>query len=121
LIEVRWKDAPDEQDYAGAQEFCTLLYGEHGAERYMRTLRGAEIVTRRANDILRASGLPILEPNDQDSRVRHIALKMASGKRYAPLLLIPATNYLVIADGYHRVCAAYFLDPWMRVPCQIGS
>lgn len=119
-ITVHWKDVPDEKDYDGAAAYCSLLYGE-GAERYMRTLRCSPIVARRANDILRASGLPILEPNEQDSRVRDIVLKMVSGKRYAPVLLIPATNYLVIADGYHRVCAAYFIDPFMAVPCQLAN
>ena len=41
--------------------------------------------------------------------------------KLSPLLLVrdPSHLKLVIADGYHRMCAVYLFDEDTRVPCKI--
>jgi len=39
----------------------------------------------------------------------------------SPLLLVryPANGRVIIADGYHRLCAVYAFDEDVVVPCKI--
>ena len=48
-------------------------------------------------------------------------MKIAAGKKLSPLLLVrdPSNGKLVIADGYHRMCAVYLFDEDTLVPCKI--
>jgi len=48
--------------------------------------------------------------------------KIESGRAVSPLLLIrdPANGKVVIADGYHRLCAVYTFDEDAVIPCQIA-
>ena len=41
------------------------------------------------------------------------------GKKLSPLLLIRSNGKLVIADGYHRICASYYLSEDLEVPCRL--
>jgi hypothetical protein len=72
-----------------------------------------------AKDIFRASGLPLLGPTN--SHVRKNQKKLAAGKKLSPLLLVRDTIHgkLIIADGYHRMCAVYSFDEDTVVPCKI--
>lgn len=47
--------------------------------------------------------------------------KIAAGKKLSPLLLVrdPSHGKLIIADGYHRMCAVYLFDEDPPVPCKI--
>jgi hypothetical protein len=72
---------------------------------------------RKAKDILRASQLALL---GQDNK--HVAsdlAKVANGAALSPILLIRGTDQrpLIVADGYHRVCASYWLDENTDIPC----
>ena len=72
-----------------------------------------------AKDIFPASGLPLLGANN--SHVRNNQKKLAAGKKLSPLLLVRDTTHgkLIIADGYHRMCAVYSFDEDTIVPCKI--
>ena len=72
-----------------------------------------------AKDIFRASELPLLGPTN--SHVRKNQKKLAAGKKLSPLLLVRDTVHgkLIIADGYHRMCAVYSFDEDTVVPCKI--
>ena len=37
----------------------------------------------------------------------------------SPILLVRSENKLIIADGYHRLCAIYYLSEDLEVPCRI--
>ena len=45
------------------------------------------------------------------------------GKKLSPVVLVIGELHderpLTVADGYHRICASYHLDPDALVPCQI--
>jgi hypothetical protein len=72
-----------------------------------------------AKDIFRASRLPLLGVTNSHVRKNH--MKIAAGEKLSPLLLVrdPSNGKLVIADGYHRMCAVYLFDEDTRVPCKI--
>ena len=48
-------------------------------------------------------------------------VKIKSGSEVSPLLLArdPANGKVVIADGYHRLCAVYTFDEDAIISCKI--
>jgi hypothetical protein len=116
-----WKDDPDDHDYPAAEAYLSLLLPPAGAKRVVRRLRAAPLERRKAKDLLRASGLPVLAPDNS-----HVALdlqKVKTGKPLSPVLLLRGDLAsgvpLTIADGYHRICASYHLDEDTDIPCRI--
>jgi hypothetical protein len=89
----------------------------------VRALRDSPIVQRAAKDLLRASGLPLL-PRDEAS-VKNDLKKIAKGKPLAPILLVCGDLHngvpLIVADGYHRICAVCHFDEFAPVACQIAQ
>lgn len=114
-----WKDEPAEKDFSNALSYLSLLMDPSDAKLLVSGLKAATtIVHFEANDILRASGLTLLP---KDDRVVAKNLKLVkSDKRLSPILLVRGTP-LVIADGYHRVCASYHLDEVAEIPCRITA
>ena len=47
--------------------------------------------------------------------------EIRAGKNLSPILLVrdTANGKVVIADGYHRVCAVYAFDEDALIPCRI--
>ena len=115
----RWMKEPEEHDYPAAQSYLTLLYDEETAANYAKSLCRAPMTSFAAKDIFRASQLPLLGANN--AHVRRNQKKLAAGKKLSPLLLVrdQAHAKLVIADGYHRMCAVYSFDEDTIVPCKI--
>ena len=115
----RWRREPEQHDYPAAKSYLTLLYDEETAAKYAKELAQAPMTSFEAKDIFRASGLPLLGANN--SHVRNNQKKLAAGKKLSPLLLVRDTTHgkLIIADGYHRMCAVYSFDEDTIVPCKI--
>ena len=117
-----WKDQPDEHDYPAAYDYLTLLVPEKTATKVVAGLRKAPISHRKAKDILRASELHLLSPDSE-----HVAKdikKVEMGTLLSPVLLVRsvgATRPLIVADGYHRVCASHHLDENLDIPCRIAD
>jgi hypothetical protein len=121
MVDVRWKDEPDEHDYPAAASYLSLLADAATVAAIVDALSHAPIEHYKAKDILRASGLPDLPPDNV-----HVAKDVAhakAGKPLSPVLLVrgDASRALAlqIADGYHRVCASYHLDEDTDIPCRI--
>jgi len=117
---VKWLDAPEEHDYPAAESYLSLLMADEAVAASMRRLRAAPVQGFKAKDVLRASGLSLLGvSNSHVDRDRH---KVRDGKALSPLLLVrdPAHGRVVIADGYHRLCAVYSIDEDAVVPCKIA-
>ena len=72
----------------------------------------------KAKDIQRASNLELL-PED-NKYVASDLNKVKEGRKLSPVRLVRGEP-LVIADGYHRVCASYHLDENADIPCRIVS
>ena len=114
---IYWFDEPEDHNYPAGVEYLTLLMNEHAAKATIEQLRRSPIRHFKAKDILRASGLsPLGISNDQ---VEHTLDKIRHDKKLSPLLLVRSANGLVIADGYHRLCAVYEHDEDMKIPCKI--
>lgn len=111
-----WLAEPEEHDYPAAVDFLDLLYPAATAKKLVNKLKKVKTVTKKAKDILRASGLSLL-PKDNVHVMEDIR-KVKKGKKLAPILLIRDTR-LVIADGYHRLCSIYYLSEDLEVPCRI--
>jgi hypothetical protein len=117
--EVHWLKAPEKHNYPAALSYLTLLYPERIAAGLVRRLRSARVSGFKAKDIFRASGLSLLGiSNFHIERDRH---KIMKGKGLSPLLLVRdrAGGKVIVADGYHRLCAVYSFDEDALVPCKI--
>lgn len=115
----RWLKEPEVHDYPAAESYLTLIQDEQTAAKFVKKLRPASVIEFKAKDIFRASGLPLLGLNN--SHVKADQKKMLAGKKLSPLLLVrqPSIGRVIIADGYHRICAAYSLDEDAWIPCKI--
>ena len=118
-----WKVEPDEHDYPAAYDYLKLLITERQAKAVVTGLRKAPISHRKAKDILRASDLHLLSPDSE-----HVAKdmkKVEMGTLLSPVLLVrgglSSARPLIVADGYHRVCASHHLDENLDIPCRIAD
>ena len=116
-----WTEAPDDHDYPAAEDYLSLLVAPKAAHRIAGELEAATIEHRKAKDLLRASALPILAPDNV-----HVAKdldKVRKGKPLSPVLLVrgklASGVALTIADGYHRICASHHLNEDADIPCRI--
>ena len=120
---VLWNDKPDEHDYPAAADYLALLAADDIVKLLHDRLREAPIVHKKAKDILRAAGLPLL-PVD-NPHVKADLAKIAKGKPLSPILLVrgDVTEGFAaqIADGYHRVCASYHTDENTDIPAKIAA
>jgi len=111
---VRWKKDVARHDYAAASSYLSVRFGERRAQEVSAKLQKLPVITRRANDILRATrrdALPLSDPG-----VLKDLKKVLAGEKLSPVLLAEGD----IADGYHRVSLAYALDPYADVPLKLG-
>ena len=118
-VEIKWLSEPEEHDYPAALSYLSLLYDEKTAITHVSRLKRAPISQFKAKDIFRASGLSLL--GTSNSHVEKDRQKLQSGCGLSPLLLIrdSANGKLIIADGYHRLCAVYSFDEDAVIPCKI--
>jgi hypothetical protein len=116
-LEEHWKNEPEDHDYPAAESYLSLLLDPSEAVRLAKKLKDdGGLHHFAAKDIVRASGLPCLPADDPE--VGADLAKVRAGTLLSPALLIRGTP-LWIADGYHRVCASYHIDPKTMVPCKI--
>ena len=116
---IQWLAAPEEHDHPAAQSYLNLIYDDKQAGGFVTALRGTPVTQFKAKDLFRASGLSLL--GTSNSHVQKDCDKIRAGKQLSPLLLVRDTGSgkVVIADGYHRLCAVYSLDEDALIPCKI--
>lgn len=118
-VDIQWLSAPEEHDYPAAEAYLSLLYDEQTARAHVEALRRNPMSSFKAKDIFRASGLSLL--GISNGHVETDRRKIAAGQAISPLLLLrdPSLGRLIIADGYHRLCAVYSFDEDAVIPCKI--
>jgi hypothetical protein len=116
-----WKDEPDEQDFPAATDYLSLLLPGPVSLSIVSELKGAETIYRKAKDLMRAGRLPLLPAENP-----HVAKDLKTvekGNLLSPVLLVrgnaEAGSTLIVADGYHRICASYHLDEDADIPCRL--
>ncbi len=116
-MEKFWLQDPEKHDYPAAADYLELLFIREEAEKMVADLKDAKTIIKKAKDILRASALPLLA--DTNIHVRTDMKRVKRGKKLSPILLVRFNHKLIIADGYHRVCASYYLSEDEDIPCRL--
>lgn len=116
---VQWLDNAAEHNYPAAQSYLSLVYADSVAKEYVRKLRLASVSYYKAKDIFRASGLSLL--GISNTHVKRDQQKIQAGERLSPILLVKdlPNRKIIVADGYHRLCAVYTFDEDAIIPCKI--
>jgi hypothetical protein len=116
-----WKQRPDEHDFPAALDYLTLVLDEAAARKLVAALRKAPTQRKKAKDLLRASRLPLLS-RDNPHVVGDLK-KIKKGEPMSPVLLVrgnAGTDIpLLVADGYHRICASWYRDENIPIACRI--
>lgn len=117
--EIKWLDVPEDHDYPAAVSYLSLIYENKVAETFADQLRSIGITNYKAKDLFRASNLSLLGISNY--HVRKDTRKIKTGISVSPLLLVrdKANGNVIIADGYHRLCAVYRFDEDALIPCKI--
>ena len=117
---IRWLKDPEKHNFPAAQSYLSLICERPVANSLVHRLRRAPLSSFKAKDIFRASGLSLL--GISNIHVEKDRKKIKDGKKLSPLLLVrdKLRGRVVIADGYHRLCAVYSFDEDAEIPCQIA-
>ena len=117
--EIKWLEEPEDHNYPAAESFLALMFEPANAAAYVKQLRRSPVCRFKAKDIFRASGLSLLGVSN--SHVDKDRKKIRDGRALSPILLVrDKTNAcVIIADGYHRMCAVYSVDEDALIPCKI--
>ncbi|MBV8432206.1 MAG: hypothetical protein JO244_13645 [Solirubrobacterales bacterium] len=118
-VPIKWRGDVAEHDYAAAQSYLSLKLSAAAVDRGVGRLRKAKLTTRRANDILRASGLQPAALDDPG--VVKDLIKVIEGKELSPVLVLGGPSGTDIADGFHRVSLVYRIDPFGLVPLKLAD
>ena len=118
-ISIRWLRNPEAHDFPAAMSYLCLLYDARTATSKVNKLKRAQASTFKSKDIFRASRLSLLGVSN--AHVEADRRKIEAGRELSPLLLVrdPANGTVIIADGYHRLCAVYSYDEDAMIPCRI--
>ncbi len=118
-IVIEWLTEPQEHDYPAAESYLALLFDKRTARKLTRKLKKGKMTQFKAKDIFRASGLSLLGVSN--SHVEKDRKKITGGQPLSPILLVrdERSARVIIADGYHRLCAVYSFCEDEVIPCKI--
>jgi hypothetical protein len=117
--EIQWLNQPEDHDYPAAGAYLALVFDGKTVAEMVAGLRQASMTSFKAKDVFRASGLSLLGVSN--SHVEKDLVKINGGRALSPLLLVRDSTHgkVIIADGYHRLCAVYSLNEDALIPCKI--
>ena len=116
---IKWLKEPEGHNYPSALSYLSLVYKETEAKKLADQLKTAAISSFKAKDMFRSSSLSLL--GISNSHIKKDQAKIKDGTPLSPLLLVrdSANGKVIIADGYHRLCAVYSYDEDALIPCKI--
>ena len=116
---IQWLSDVEEHNYPAAESYLSIIYTEAKVAEMIVKLRSAPVVQFKAKDIFRASRLPLMGVSNL--HVEKDRDKISKGRGLSPLLLLRDTQNgkVVIADGYHRLCAIYEFNEDALIHCKI--
>lgn len=119
VTEINWFDEPEDHNYPAAFSYLSLLYKKKVCKDIIKRLRKRPVSAFKAKDIFRASSLSLLGVSN--THVKKDQEKVQEGYKLSPILLVrdPINGRIIIADGYHRLCAVYSFDEDAIIPCKI--
>jgi hypothetical protein len=116
---IRWLPNVEAHDFPAAASYLSLIYDPRKVEAMIAKLKKAPVVQFKAKDIFRASRLGLLGISNW--HVEKDRIKIRKKLSLAPLLLVrdKRNGHVVIADGYHRLCAIYETNEDAVISCRI--
>ena|SRR5271170_8268048 len=116
---IKWLSEPQKHDYSAAVSYLSLLTDPKAAKNVVDRMQKTAMSEYAAKDIFRASGLPLL--GFGNGHVEKDRTNIIQGEKLSPILLLrdERASKLVIADGYHRLCAVYTFNEDALIPCKI--
>lgn len=114
---IKWLKEPQEHDYPASRSYLMLTMSVEAAISTVKQLQAASVETFKAKDIFRASGLSLLGVSN--SHVKKNTKKVNAGTALSPILLVRDGQRVIIADGYHRLCAVYGFNEDAEIPCKL--
>lgn len=116
---VKWTDDVSDDDYRAAEAYLSLINTPSNVSKVIGALKAAPIEEFKATDLLRASQVKLPKSNDRPCK-REIK-KINKNEALSPVLLVrdAALKKVIIADGFHRICAAYRIDPDVVLHCKL--
>lgn len=116
---IEWLPDVEEQDYPAAESYLSILYRKKMVAKMIANFRRAAVVQFKTVDIFRACELPLKSASN--AQVKEQTQKISNGEKLSPILLLrdELNGKVVIADGYHRMCAVYEVSPEAIIPCKI--
>ena len=116
---IIWAREPQGHDYPAAASYLSLIYPPKDTRKLVKKLRKAPLVPYHAKDIFRATRLPLL--GAANHHVKKVRAKILHHQAISPILLVrdEPNGKVIIADGYHRMCAVYTFDEDAILPCKI--
>ena len=117
--QIKWLSQPEKQDYPSALSYLSLIFDEPDANLFIDKLKKTSVVFYKSKDLFRASSLSLLGISNK--HIKKDIKKINNAVYLSPLLLVRnlANGKVIIADGYHRLCAVYSLDEDALIPCKI--
>jgi hypothetical protein len=118
-VAMKWLPEPEKQDYPASMSYLSLIFEAKVAAQFVKKLKKAPVMTFHSKDIFRASALSLL--GAENYHVQKDRKKIIAGAKLSPILLVreSALGRVIIADGYHRMCAVYTFDEDAMIPCKI--
>ena len=112
-------DEIEAHDYQAARSYLLLIHDAKRVNGLIAKLRKAPITEFKAKDIFRASQLSVL--GISNFHVEKDRARIRKGKPLCSVLLVrdPDHGKVIIAYGYHRVCAVYGFDEDALIHCKI--
>ena len=119
--EPLWLPRQQAEDCAHAGEYLALLFPAPAARALAKRFAKAKVEVHPAKNILRAArATPYPATN---AKVRHDLGKIAKGRKLPPILLVRGDAArdlpLIVADGMHRLSAAWHHDEAADVACVV--
>ena len=117
---INWLSNPVDNDYVSAERYLSLLFKPRKCRKLLRKLRAAPMSEYPAKDILRASRTSMSEVTAFDWTRQQQQIR--DGEPLGPILIVRQTDGsgLIVADGFHRMCALFAEDELIKVPCKIA-
>ena len=118
--QIKWLSEPEKQDYPSALSYLSLIFDVTDANLFVDNLKKTTVVFYKAKDLFRASSLSLLGISNK--HIKKDIKKIKNDVSLSPLLLVrnSANGKVIIADGYHRLCAVYSMDEDALIPCKIA-
>jgi hypothetical protein len=115
----KWLKQVKPGNFEAAETYLALIYSNKKTARLVAELRRARPAHFQAKDIFRASQLSKLGVSNL--RVARDRKKIKAGTPLSPILLVrdERNGKVVVADGYHRLCAVYEVSEDLWIPCRI--